>query len=174
MSDHVVVEVDDSATKASTTSLLADILREVVAIREALHSDHKNFKSFNSILRTDYQNGKTVEQLASHYGKTTNEVSNILRLRKPAIKTDGANGAGRWSDEETDQLLLEVKGALSIADIAAKHKRSEQSVRSRLGQYLGWRTRKGDSIDHLSTVIGLDKAEVQKLIDDADRRRVHR
>lgn len=168
--DNVIVEVEEAA---ASPNVLADILREVVTIRELLQTPAApSAKQLRKSLKVEYSSGKTLESLGTHYGKTVNEVATILKLKLPTIRVERKGTP--WTDRETDELMDELRSKTSWSDIAYKHGRSEIGVKLRLGQYLGWRTRQGDSLDALAELTGQTVDDVQGLIDEANLRRDHR
>lgn len=142
MSDVHSVEVV-APVNTSTDELLQNIYREIILIRQHLQG---------------------------------------VRGRAPASGVVGGGGAIarnravrpagiRWTDEEVSGLLEEVKAGKDWAEIAVAHGRTDGAVKMRLGQYMGWRNRMGDSWELLADSISKTVEDVQGLVHSANERR---
>ena len=83
----------------------------------------------------------------------------------------GSEPKNQWTDAELNDVMAELRDGESYAEVGKRHNRSEINVRRRIGQYLGYRRRAGDSVDAVSALIGRTNADVNELIDFVDRRR---
>jgi ATP-dependent exoDNAse (exonuclease V) alpha subunit len=87
---------------------------------------------------------------------------NIQKLRE---NPDTENVGKKWSEDEINNLLVEIKKNLSLDDIAKIHKRTSSSVRSRLFTIAISLIHKNMDIDEVSRIVNLSSKSIQDYIE---------
>jgi len=155
----------------------AQIWQRMRDLRAKAHRERPNWMNFGedliANLRDGYRNGgsKKVEALKKlremYPGVSANAVSRFARRQGWLVETrrNGENGKRRpWIKEEDDELFARA-GYDSIAEIAEKLRRSEESVRSRLkGRGISARVTDGWSLRRLQHTLHISYRRLQHLI----------
>ena len=68
----------------------------------------------------------------------------------------------RWTREEEINLVKNISGGVTFADLAIKHDRSENAIELRLKQIIYENVLSGKSIDSLSKTLNMNKDRVQQ------------
>jgi hypothetical protein len=155
----------------------AQIWQRMRDLRAKAHGERPNWMNFGedliANLRDGYRNGgsKKVEALKKlremYPGVSANAVSRFARRQGWLVETrrNGETGKRRpWIKEEDDELFARA-GYDSIAEIAEKLRRSEESVRSRLkGRGISARVTDGWSLRRLQHTLHISYRRLQHLI----------
>ena len=84
-------------------------------------------------LAAEYGRGLSVVEICTAHARTASGI--VSRLTKLGLlKEDDANGKKRWTEKEELQLLAEYDAAMSLEEMASRHKRSLSGILGRLSK----------------------------------------
>jgi ATP-dependent exoDNAse (exonuclease V) alpha subunit len=87
---------------------------------------------------------------------------NILKLRE---NSETANVGKKWSEDEINELLYEIKKNLSLKDIALLHKRTESSIKSKLLSIAISLINKKMSLEEVSKIVSINTELITEHMD---------